>query len=170
MIGITMSKLKKLSAVAGIVTVAATGLVSGASSASAVNASFTLRPASANGMCLDVVGGQVMQWTCDGTSTQQWYTGRDAHNHETLRNVGTGGQCLDVPGGNTNQGTSLIVYSCNNGDNQVWHRADTQYGSSFQNYPGSSYVLDLAGGSTQSGALAIIWPWNGHPNQQWQRV
>jgi alpha-galactosidase len=76
------------------------------------------------------------------------------------------GKCLDVPGSSTTAGTSVEIWSCNGGANQVWTRTSsgqlTVYGGS------SQMCLDAYDNQTTPGTKVEIWSCNGGANQQWQ--
>ncbi|MER5731512.1 non-reducing end alpha-L-arabinofuranosidase family hydrolase [Streptomyces sp. NPDC002138] len=79
-----------------------------------------------------------------------------------LRGAGSG-RCLDVQNAGQADGTSLQVYDCSGGANQLWTSTDgnqlTVYGNK---------CLDVPGHATTAGTRVQIWTCSGAANQQWR--
>ncbi len=72
-----------------------------------------------SGLCLAQgntisTGGPVVQVACNAGDATQWML-----DGSVLRNRASGA-CLDVPNSAMTQGTELITWSCNSGNNQNW--------------------------------------------------
>ncbi|HEY6499898.1 MAG TPA: ricin-type beta-trefoil lectin domain protein [Streptosporangiaceae bacterium] len=114
------------------------------------------------GLCLDVAGGNatdgttVDQYTCNGTSAQQWTVDPNG----TVESMS---KCLDVASGGTANGTKVDLYSCNGTGAQVWqHQAN---GALYN--PQSGKCLDDTGWSTSPGNALQIWSCTAAANQVW---
>ncbi|KUO15189.1 hypothetical protein AQJ91_42825 [Streptomyces dysideae] len=70
--------------------------------------------------------------------------------------------CLDAAGGNTANGTTVQMWTCHGGFNQVWQ----PYGGGYRN-PASGRCLDVPGSSTTDGTRLVSWDCNGDSNQKW---
>lgn len=80
---------------------------------------YTQYVAQHSGLCLaqsgtSASGASVVQLPCSAGTTTQW-----TRSGLTLRNRASGA-CLDVPNNATVQGTALITWTCNGGNNQNW--------------------------------------------------
>ncbi len=83
-----------------------------------------------SGKCMDVYGGgtsngtAVDQYTCSHGSNQLWevskYNNIAGGQYELLPENATA-DCLDVYGGGTGNGSTLDIYSCSGGSNQLWY-------------------------------------------------
>ena len=88
-----------------------------------MNGTFTLK--SQGGQCLDDWGGKVgtnaknrvyvHYTTCYNDRNQQWHWAGSGGYHEL---VSASGGCINGVGGGTGSGTQLIVYTCNNANNE----------------------------------------------------
>jgi hypothetical protein len=78
------------------------------------------------------------------------------------------GKCLDVPEWSLNNGTPLIQWTCNGGDNQTWSLETAPDGYSRLVARHSGKCLDVSGESTEDRADIIQWQCHGGANQQWQ--
>jgi glucosylceramidase len=113
-------------------------------------------------MCLDVAGGDatagtaVDEYTCNGTTAQQWTTDPNG----TIEAMDG---CLDVVGGGTADGTLVDLYTCNGTGAQVWDRESD--GALYN--PQSGKCLDDTGWSTTPGTQLQIWSCTGGANQVW---
>ena len=76
---------------------------------------------------------------------------------------------MDVYGGGLEQGTNIIQWRFNDGDNQKWTLESLGRGyykiSSVLN---PRFSLDVYGGGSEVGNRVIQWPWHGGTNQQWK--
>jgi len=78
------------------------------------------------------------------------------------------GKLLDVQGGSTANGTPVILYTANGGNNQLWSFTRNSDGT-YKFSPGSNAAagLDNANNSTAAGNAIIQWTFNGGLNQEW---
>ena len=77
-------------------------------------------------------------------------------------------KALDIPAFSTTEGTGLIQYERNNGDNQQFiltRQADGTYTITVKH---SGLVLDVLGASTEDGAIVAQWTSNNGSNQRWR--
>jgi hypothetical protein len=112
-------------------------------------------------------GATIVQWTDNGTASQQWELAT-AGGYTQLVNVGSG-KVVDVPGFSTTAGTQLIQWSANGGTNQQWSvNSAGGYVTLVNRFSGM--LADVTGRSTADGAAVIQWPDNGGTNQQWLLV
>ena len=117
-------------------------------------------------MCLSVAGGgstadgaDVIQWSCNGGSEQQWkWTDGQLVNWKS-------GKCLSVAGGgSTANGADIIQWSCNGNPEQQWtyHPHTSEWSN------GNGKYLSVSGsGSTVAGAQIIQWSATGGAEQKW---
>lgn len=78
-----------------------------------------------------------------------------------------GQDCLDVPGGNTSNGTRLIVWDCNGGNNQLW----AFVGDTIRLKSNVNKCLDLKyswPSLYRNGAEILLWDCHGGDNQLWK--
>jgi hypothetical protein len=68
-----------------------------------------------------------------------------------------------------NDGTHLIQWDKNNGDNQLWRATDVGNGEvwTFTNIA-SGKLMDVTGALTDDQAVIVQWESNGGPNQRWR--
>ncbi|MGW2378164.1 non-reducing end alpha-L-arabinofuranosidase family hydrolase, partial [Kitasatospora sp. NPDC001683] len=97
-----------------------------------------------------------------GVTTAQAADTARAATSGALRGVGSG-RCLDVQDASRSDGTSVQIYDCSNGANQLWTSTSgnqlTVYGDK---------CLDVPGHATTAGTRVQIWSCSGAANQQWQ--
>ncbi len=135
-----------------------------------VEADGTLR---IQNMCVDVKGGgtangtQVLLNTCNGSGSpgEQWRPQPDG----SLLNVNSG-KCLGVNGGDpVTEGATLMIWSCDEADTQVWHVPLGSPGSAAATaaarlqlmFDPSEDLFDSAGGCTSATAPAgNCWWWS----------
>jgi hypothetical protein len=77
-------------------------------------------------------------------------------------------KCLDVPDWSLNDGTPVVQWSCNGGDNQKWNLETGTDGYSRLSAQHSGKCLDVSGVSTEDRADIIQWQCHGGQNQQWR--
>jgi hypothetical protein len=77
-------------------------------------------------------------------------------------------KCLDVPEWSLNDGTPVIQWACNGGDNQTWRLETASDGYSRLIALHSGKCLDVSGVSTADRAEIIQWQCHGGENQQWR--
>jgi hypothetical protein len=79
-----------------------------------------------------------------------------------LRGVASG-RCLDVQNASQTDGTSLQIYDCSNGTNQLWTSTSSNQLTVYGNK-----CLDVPGHATTAGTRVQIWTCSGAANQQWR--
>jgi hypothetical protein len=77
-------------------------------------------------------------------------------------------KCLDVPDWSPNDGTPVVQWACNGGDNQKWNLETAADGYSRLVAIHSGKCLDVANVSTEDRADIIQWQCHGGQNQQWR--
>jgi Glycosyl hydrolase family 59/Ricin-type beta-trefoil lectin domain-like/Galactocerebrosidase, C-terminal lectin domain len=112
-------------------------------------------------------GATIVQWTDNGTASQQWELATSG-GYTQLVNIGSG-KVLDVPGSSVTAGTQLIQWSANGGANQQWS-LNSSGGYVTLVSRSSGMLADVSGASTADGTAVIQWPANGGANQQWLLV
>jgi hypothetical protein len=92
-------------------------------------------------------------------NSASWYTIRPSQN---------AGLCIDASGGGTGNGTSLVLWSCNGGDNEAWQFVGVANG----NYRISAKHVPTSGISipTWSNNAAQLWSYNNDAMSQWKAV
>jgi len=113
-------------------------------------------------------GSHVVLQSWVDASTQRWRLVPAGAYHQ-LVNEGTG-QALDVPGFSVTQGTQLIVWPSNGGNNQLWTLGTATGGYQTLVNRHSGMLADVSGGGSGENTPIIQWPANGGANQQWQLV
>ncbi|WP_410589917.1 RICIN domain-containing protein [Amycolatopsis sp. lyj-23] len=72
------------------------------------------------------------------------------------------GRCADSPGGTTVNGTQLVVWDCNGGENQK-----VAYSTSAKTLKVLNKCFDAHASGTVSGTQVELYDCNGGANQQW---
>ncbi|KAJ3076838.1 hypothetical protein HDU98_011699 [Podochytrium sp. JEL0797] len=81
-----------------------------------------------------------------------------------MQSKGSSSNVVDLPWGQ-GQGTQLIMWGANNGENQRWmYVQDTGSLHNMQN----KMCLDVFGFNYSNGANVVVWPCNGYVNQSWR--
>jgi hypothetical protein len=78
------------------------------------------------------------------------------------------GKLMDVQGGSTSNGTPVIEYTANGGQNQLW--TFTRTGDGFYKFSpatNSNAGLDDHNFSTTPGSDIVEWTYTGATNQEW---
>jgi len=128
---------------------------------------FTIHPTMDLLMCLDVVTDQDIQylqlWSCNAHENQLFYFDKGSNK---IRWAGDGSKCVDA--GDMNAGTTLILWDCNDQDQQTWGY-DLPSGTIFlsNSQSDASLCMDLTGQSTDLGNNIQIWGCDGWENQKW---
>ena len=78
------------------------------------------------------------------------------------------GMVLDVEGGNKDNGTNLIQYTLNRGQNQQWKVAEVENGYVKITSALHGKAIDVANLSKENGANVHIWDYVNGDNQKWQ--
>ncbi|MGW7380600.1 RICIN domain-containing protein [Streptomyces sp. NPDC054794] len=139
------------------------------------NSVYQIRPAHAQGMCLEVAdwrkdnGAPVRQWPCTGQPNQQWRYVYDTNRSDVywLKNVWSD-KCLEIADWRTDNGAPARQWDCHYGANQTWV---ANAGSPRLIHPEWSYAankcLEIADWRTDNGAPARLWDCYYNPNQNW---
>jgi glucosylceramidase len=116
-------------------------------------------------------GAQIVQWTNDGDSDQQWTLKDAGSGYLNLANVHSG-LALDDTNGSTANGTQMQQWSITSGNaNQQWQLTPLGNGYYTITNRTSGLVLDLAGGGIGDGIAIQQWSaTSGNFNQQWQLI
>ncbi|TDD62717.1 hypothetical protein E1263_03095 [Kribbella antibiotica] len=88
-------------------------------------------------------GTQLITWTTNGYTNQQWTFIQQPDGSYTLKN-GSSGLCADVNGGATSAGTAIIQWTCTNGANQRWTATKLANGNYTLKSVGSGLLLTTA--------------------------
>jgi hypothetical protein len=128
---------------------------------------FVLR-AKHSGMVLDVQdphleqGQGLIQTMPSGLVGQQW-------TYRALPILARhSGKVLDVSGGGTNDGTEVVQFPTNGGDNQRFLAVPVGNGYVRLVAKHSGKVLDVSGASNDNGAKVVQWTWHGGDNQRFK--
>jgi hypothetical protein len=103
----------------------------------------------------------VVQWK----SIKVWQKGFAAATHPVI-NLNSR-KAMDDPGASTQNGTKIIQYTPNGGNNQNWTFTQNSDSSWTIKNASSGKVLDVPGGSTANGTQIIQYSANGGSNQKW---
>lgn len=74
------------------------------------------------------------------------------------------GKCMDAEGASSSNGTNIVLWQCNGGNNQKWLMDETGRFHSAMDY---SKCLDIEGANSSNGANVILWKCHNNLNQQW---
>jgi GH18 family chitinase len=134
---------------------------------------YTLQDVNA-GKCADlsgdktVSGSQIVQWTCNGSTSQKW----------KLNDLGSGlftvvsassNKCLDLAASSAADGAKIEQWTCSGAVNQKWKFVAA--GSGYEIVSASSAkCADVSGNSTADGAKINQWTCKGSTNQQFKLV
>jgi hypothetical protein len=114
-------------------------------------------------------GGDVIQWTSNGATSQQWNFVSVGSGYYKIVNRNSG-KMMDVSGGSTADGGNVIQWTDNGGTNQQWSLTNLGNGYYRITNRKSGKVLDVSSSSTADGGNILQWTSNGGNNQQWQIV
>jgi hypothetical protein len=78
------------------------------------------------------------------------------------------GKVLDVPSASTANGTALVQFTSNNGNNQKWRLVDLGGGDVRIVNKNSGKLAEVFRAATADGAVIDQWTGNGGTNQIWQ--
>ncbi|WP_149830755.1 family 43 glycosylhydrolase [Streptomyces tailanensis] len=127
-----------------------------------------------SGKCLDVSGASgadgadVIQWTCNGGTNQQWRIEDLGNDTSRLVNVRSG-KALDVDACGTADGTNIQQWSWLNNNCQKFRMPVTdQDGWVRLANVNSGKVADVPGCGTADGSAVRQWRWLNNNCQQWQ--
>jgi endoglucanase Acf2 len=136
------------------------------------DAYFTLVNRNSN-KCLDVNAGstadgaKVQQWTCTGSTPQQWRlvaTGNGAYQLVSRAS----GKCAEIAGASTADGALTQQWGCGAGTHQQWTLETVAEGWVRLINKNSGKVLSITYGSVDDGAQGHQWPWLTNADQQWR--
>ncbi len=112
-------------------------------------------------------GGEVDQWTPNGTATQDWNVYATGGSVYEILNANSG-KCLEVYDSSTANGGIVDQWSCNGSNTQYW--TAVKLGSNeyeFQNY-NSGKCLEVYHSGTANGDKVDQWSCNGTATQHWE--
>jgi regulation of enolase protein 1 (concanavalin A-like superfamily) len=115
-------------------------------------------------------GAQVIQWTDNGGTNQQWTITQISGDDYKIINVNSG-KAMDVVNNSTSNGALIEQRTYSSSDNsQVWtinNNGNDTYRIIGKN---SQKSLDIAGSSTADGATVALWTYGGGGNQSFKIV
>jgi hypothetical protein len=111
-------------------------------------------------------GAQVIQWTNNGGTNQDWKLVSVGGGYFNLVNENSG-MVLDVSGSSTSAGAQTVQEPSSGATSQQWSLVAVSGGYYNIVNRNSGLLLDVNGGSTSTGATLIQWTNNGGTNQQW---
>ncbi len=126
-----------------------------------------------SGKALDVAnsstadGGNVQQWTANGTPAQQWIVTATTDGHYKLENKGSN-KALEVSNNSLADGGNVQQWTYVGSNSQQWKIEATTDGFHRLINRNSGKALDVAGVSTADGANVHQWTYGGGGNQQWK--
>lgn len=97
-----------------------------------------------SGLCLAPWGGNsdpgtpVIQWSCDGSTSQIWAPAWSGPPYEVIKNWPEN-LCIGVEGASTNNGARLILWNCNGSNDQKWQFIERRD----HTYPGYSWCYNI---------------------------
>lgn len=100
-----------------------------------------------DGTCVDISGQNLVHVACNGNLSQYWIYNP---NDQTFRSAVDFNRCMDVEGANYSDGTQVISWPCNGGNNQKWTRTSlggNVYG--IRSVGNSAYCLNADTGGTK---------------------
>ena len=113
-------------------------------------------------------GANVIQWTENGKSSQQWVITDEGDGYKIF-NINAN-KCLDVYENSLKDGGNVIIWSDNGNLNQRWKIQDNGSGYVTIENINSGKMLDVEKSSTADGGNVLQWGNNGDDNQQWKLV
>jgi len=128
-----------------------------------------------SGKVLDVLDGsvdnaaQIVQWTDNGSLSQQWYLVDVGGGYKKIVNVKSG-RALDVKDESKEDGGVLIQYTSNGGYNQHWKFTDIGDGYYKISSRHCGKLIDVRKWSTEDGGIIQQWSDAGGTNQDWKLV
>lgn len=128
-----------------------------------------------SGKVLDVLDGsvdnaaQIVQWTDNGSLSQQWYLVDVGGGYKKIVNVKSG-RALDVKDESKEDGGVLIQYTSNGGYNQHWKFTDIGDGYYKISSRHCGKLIDVRKWSTEDGGIIQQWSDAGGTNQHWKLV
>jgi glucose/arabinose dehydrogenase/PKD repeat protein len=114
-------------------------------------------------------GGNVQQWTWNGTKTQVWRIKDIGAGFYQIVN-GNSSRVLDVSGVSTANGANIHQWDWTGGDNQRWKLTRNTEGYYVITAKHSGQAVDVYGAGTQDGANITQYPVTNTANQQFQIV
>lgn len=113
-------------------------------------------------------GAEVIQWTDNGKTSQQWKIS-DTGEGYILLNVNAN-KALDVDNSSTKDGGDVLLWRDNGQTNQRWYLQSVGDGYYTLENVNSGKLLDVEKESRDDGGNVIQWGANGGANQQWKLV
>lgn len=132
-----------------------------------------------SGRCMGVDGAStangalIKQFTCDGSTNQNWRGASNSAGQNTLTNQKSG-RCMGVSGASTAAGANIGQFTCDGSSNQKWDLiavggTTTTPILNFRNVK-SGLCIGVDGGSTANGAQLKQFRCDGSANQQWRGI
>ncbi|HET9957066.1 MAG TPA: RICIN domain-containing protein, partial [Polyangiaceae bacterium] len=135
------------------------------------NAIYQIRTRTTTGKCADIFnsstadGGNLQQFTCNGTNAQRFQFINIANDIYEIRNVNSN-KCLDVDNSGTADGTNIRQWTCNGSNAQRWAvqaLGNGQYRLMPQT--AANRCLDVSNSGTADGTNIQQWTCNGSAAQ-----
>ncbi|MEM6349032.1 MAG: RICIN domain-containing protein, partial [Bacteroidota bacterium] len=112
-------------------------------------------------------GGNLHQWTANGSTVQQWQIEKIASGNYRIESVHSG-KYLEAAAFGTANGTNVQQWTWTGTNSQQWALESNGEGYFFiKNIHNNKYV-DVAGFSTSDGGNLYLWSKHGGNNQQWE--
>ncbi|MBW3545621.1 MAG: RICIN domain-containing protein, partial [Bacteroidetes bacterium] len=112
-------------------------------------------------------GGNVQQYTANGTAAQQWVISATTDGYYKIENKGSN-KALEVAGNGTADGDNVQQWSYVGSNSQQWKIEATTDGFYKLTNRHSGKALDVSGVSSSDGANVHQWNYVGGGNQQWK--
>jgi len=118
-------------------------------------------------------GALIKQFTCDGTSNQNWLGSGNSNAQNVVTNSKSS-KCMGVSGASKTAGANVAQFTCDGTSNQIWlltlvGGTATNPVLTFQNV-NSNMCLGVDGASTANGAQLKQFPCDGTLNQEWRFI
>jgi hypothetical protein len=114
-----------------------------------------------------VAGGNVIQWSCHGVTSQQWKIRDLGTGYYELRNAQSG-MCLDVYAASTADKANVDQWGCNGHYSQQWKFVSVSSGVYELRPRSSGKCLDVTGASLLDGANLQQYSCRGVNQQRWR--
>lgn len=114
-------------------------------------------------------GANVLQWTDNGKTSQQWVITKEDGDGYKIMNVNAN-KALDVDNNSVADGGNVLIWRDNGQANQRWFIQSTGDGYYTIENLNSAKFLDVEKESTADGGNVLQWGGNGAANQQWKLV
>ncbi len=132
----------------------------------------TMMPESASGSCVDVPGGSsqvglgIDQWTCSGTSNQNFVFTVNSSGYYTIQPQNDN-LCLDAGSGSVTRGAQVVQNTCTGSITQQWIVSRNSDGSYAVTTTNGAGCLDVFAGNTANGTIVTTWACHGSNNESY---